>query len=74
MAKYWDPNNYTIENQLADKINGKDVITCDDGSVLKGNESHVDIFFPSSSDSGHGHGGADYDNNGNMTDCGVYHA
>ena len=57
MSNYWDPSTYTLENQLSDMLGGRDVITCDDGSVIKGTESHVDIFWSSSSDCGHGHGG-----------------
>ena len=53
-------------------LGGRDVITCDDGSVIKGTESHVDIFWPSSSDCGHGHGGFDYDSDGNSSG-GLYH-
>lgn len=44
MSNYWDPSTYTLENQLSDMLGGRDVITCDDGSVIKGTESHVDIF------------------------------
>ena len=68
----WDPSTYTLENQLSDMLGGRDVITCDDGSVIKGTESHVDIFWPSSSDCGHGHGGFDYDSDGNSSG-GLYH-
>lgn len=35
MGNYWDPNNYTLENQLSDMLRGKDVVTCDDGTVIK---------------------------------------
>lgn len=72
MSNYWDPSTYTLENQLSDMLGGRDVITCDDGSVIKGTESHVDIFGPSSSDCGHGHGGFDYDSDGNSSG-GLYH-
>ena len=26
MGNYWDPNNYTLENQLSDMLRGKDVV------------------------------------------------
>ena len=73
MSKYWNPNDYTLENQLSDILSGKDVITNDDGTVIKGDDRHVDVFWPSSSDRGHGHAGFDYDSDGNLTGSGIYH-
>lgn len=40
---------------------------------MKGNNSHVDLFWPSSSDRGHGHAGADYDTDGNLRSIDIYH-
>ena len=73
MGNYWDPNNYTLENQLSDMLRGKDVVTCNDGTVIKGDDNHVDVFWPSSSDRGHGHAGFDYDEDGDVTDSEIYH-
>lgn len=73
MSNYWDPNSYSLENQILDTMGGKDVVTSDDGCVMKGNDHHVDIFWPSSSDRGHGHAGADYDSDGNLTSIDIYH-
>lgn len=46
-------------------MGGKDVVTSDDGCVMKGNDHHLDIFWFSSLDRGHGYAGADYDCDGN---------
>lgn len=74
MAKdYWDPNTYTLENQILDMMGGRDVVTDDDGTVMKGTSDHVDVYWPSNSDKGHGHGGVDYDDEGNITNAEVYH-
>ncbi len=70
---FWNPNSYSLENQLLDIINGRDVITNDDGSVLKGTDSHVDVYWPSNSDRGHGHAGYDYDDDGNLIGYDIYH-
>lgn len=44
MSKHWNPEDYTLVNQLSDIINGKDVVTSDDGTVMKGTENHVSVF------------------------------
>ena len=72
MSNYWNPNNYTLEHQLLDTIGGRDVVTSDDGTVIKGNDSHVDIYWPSSSSKGHGHAGFDYVDE-NRIDPELYH-
>ena len=55
MGKYWDPSNYSIEDQLLETINGRDVATSGN-DVLKGHSNgDVSIFWPSSSENGHGH-------------------
>ena len=64
-GNYWDPNTYSIENRLEDMMGGRDVI-CGEGAILKGGDCHVDVFWPSSSKQGHGHGGFDFDENGNI--------
>lgn len=69
----WDPRDYSLENQLADTIKGYDVVTSDDGTVMKGKDDHVDIYWPSDSEKGHGHGGFDFDEDGEIEDYGVYH-
>ena len=74
MSRFWNPNSYTLEDQLSDMIGGRDVITCDDGTVLKGNDHHVDMYWPSDSSRGHGHAGFDFDDTGNITGSGVYHS
>ena len=73
MTNYWDPNDYTLEDQLRDMINGRDVVTSDDGTVMKGNDHHVDIFWGSDSERGHGHAGFDYDDDGNLIGWSKYH-
>lgn len=56
MSGYWDPRDYTIEDQLREMVNGRDVVTSGD-DVLKGSSNgDVNIFWPSDSDRGHGHG------------------
>ena len=74
MSKSWNLDDYTLEDQLRDMVNGRDVVTCDDGTILKGNDDHVDIYWPSDSEKGHGHGGFDFDSDGNIKDYGVYHS
>ena len=71
--KYWDPNTYTLEDQLRDMIGGREVVTCDDGTVLKGTNSHVDIFVPNDSARGHIHAGVDFDDKGRISDYDIYH-
>lgn len=58
---YWNPNDYSLEDQLRDMCNGRDVVISDDGSVSKGTGNHVDVFYPSDSERGHGHTAFDYD-------------
>jgi|GEM_PF-5937792 len=55
MGKYWNPSDYSIEDQLLEMMNGRDVATSGD-DVLKGHSNgDVSIFWPSDSDRGHGH-------------------
>lgn len=74
MSKYWDPNEYSVVNQLSDIMGGKDVFTNDDGTVIKGSDRHVDVFWPSGSEKGHGHAGFNYDDDGKMTGYDIYHS
>lgn len=74
MSKHWNPEDYTLVNQLSDIINGKDVVTSDDGTVMKGTENHVSVFWTSSSSKGHGHAGFDYDDDGNLTGYDIYNS
>ena len=48
-----------MKRMLYNIVNGRDVVTCDDGTILKGNDDHVDIYWPSDSEKEHGHGGFD---------------
>lgn len=72
--RYWNPKDYSIENQLSDIMGGKDVVSCDDGVVIKGDDGHVNVFWPSNSEKGHGHAGFEYDDNGKMTGYDIYHS
>ena len=49
---YWDPKDYTIEDQLRDMIKGWDV-SADDTSVIKEKDGYGRAFVASSSDKGH---------------------
>ncbi len=73
MAKTWDPNSYTLQQQLLDIIRGKDVVVGDDGVVMKGDQNHVDIYWKSNSSKGHGHAGFDFDDNGKLIHWEIYH-
>ena len=73
MANHWNPESYTLEDQLWDMLGGRDVVTGDDGTVMKGNANHVDIYWGSDSDRGHGHAGFDYDDNGKFIGWKKYH-
>lgn len=73
MSKYWDPNDYSLENQISDIMGGRDVAVSDGGNVMKGNDSHVSIFWPSDSEKGHGHAEAKYDSNGKLIGIEVCH-
>lgn len=73
MSNYWNPDTYTLENQLLDMMGGRDVVTGDDGTVMKGDDHHVDLYWKSDSEKGHGHAGFDYDDDGNLINSEMYH-
>lgn len=55
MGKYWNPADYTIEDQIREMAYGRDVATSGN-DVLKGNsDGSVSLFTPSGSDRGHMH-------------------
>ena len=56
MSGYWDPSDYSIDNQLLEMVNGRDVATSGDDVLKDGSHGDVNIFWPSDSDCGHGHG------------------
>lgn len=53
MSKYFDPNNYTLENQLSDTLRYGDVLTDDDGTIMKDHDDYVEIIIPAKNDKGH---------------------
>lgn len=55
MSKYWDPSDYTIEDQLREMVNGRDVATSGNDVLKEDASGDVSIYWPSDSDRGHGH-------------------
>ena len=70
MSDYFDPDSYTLKNQLADMLRyGNDVMTTDDGLILKNHESegYVEITVKAKNDKGHNSYDFYYDSNGRFT-------
>ena len=70
MSNYFNPDSYTIKNQLQDMLRyGNDVITCDDGVIMKNHEreGYVEIIVPANNSKGHNTYNYYYDSNGNFT-------
>lgn len=70
MSDFFDPNSYTIKNQLADMLRyGNDVTTTDDGIIMKNHERemYVEIIVPANNSKGHNTYNFYYDSNGRFT-------
>ena len=67
---YFDPDSYTIKNQLEDMLRyGNDVITTDDGVIMKNHagQGYVEITVKANNSKGHNTYEYYYDSNGRFT-------
>ena len=53
MTNYWNPYDYSLENQLSDMLRYGDVYASDDGTVMKDHGDYVEMNFPSDNEKGH---------------------
>lgn len=70
MSSYFNPDDYTIQNQLSDMLRyGNDVTTTNDGIIMKNHERemYVEIIVPANNSKGHNTYNYYYDSNGRFT-------